>query len=74
MIGANQLKTRAGVYVFEILPDANINSNQIRIGDIIVEFEEKPVSTVDTLHKYLNEDVIGKKISLSILRGGENKL
>jgi S1-C subfamily serine protease len=70
MIGANQLKTKTGVYVFEILPDANIYNNQLHVGDIIVEFEGKPVSTVDTLHKYLNEEVVGKKTSLSVLRGG----
>ncbi len=74
MIGANQLKTKTGVYVFEILPDANIYNNQLRVGDIIVEFEEKPVATVDNLHKYLNEEAIGKKITLSVLRGGRKQL
>ena len=73
MIGANQLKTKTGVYVFEILPDANIYNNQVQVGDIIVEFEGKPVSTVDTLHKYLNEEVVGKRTSLSVLRGGRKQ-
>jgi S1-C subfamily serine protease len=74
MIGANQLRTKTGVYVFEILPDADIYNNQLRIGDIIVEFEDKPVSTVDALHKYLNENVIGKKVALTILRGGRRQV
>jgi S1-C subfamily serine protease len=74
MIGANQLTTRTGVYVFEILADANIYNNQLRLGDIIVEFEGKPVSTVDSLHKYLNEEVVGKRISLSVLRGGRKQM
>src|SRR5450432_3085618 len=74
MIGANQLKTKTGVYIFEILADANVYNNQLRLGDIIVEFEEKPVSTVDNLHKYLNEEVIGKKTSLGILRGGRKQM
>ena len=74
MIGANQLKTKTGVYVFEIVPDADIYNNQLRIGDIIVEFEGKPVSTVDSLHKYLNEEVVGKQISLNVLRGGRKQL
>ena len=73
MIGANHLKTRTGIYVFEILPDANIYNNQLRIGDIIVEFENKPVSSVDTLHKYLNEEVVGKRINLEVLRGGRKQ-
>ena len=74
MIGANQLKTKTGVYVFEILPDANVYNNQLKLGDIIVEFEGKPVATVDNLHKYLNEEVIGKKTSLGILRGGRKEM
>ena len=74
MIGANQLKTKTGVYVFEILADANVYNNQLKVGDIIVEFEEKPIATVDNLHKYLNEEVIGKKIPLGILRGGRKEM
>jgi S1-C subfamily serine protease len=74
MIGANQLKTKTGVYVFEILPDGNFYNTQLRLGDIIVEFEGKPVATVDSLHKYLNEDAVGKKISLGVLRGGRKEM
>lgn len=73
MIGANQLKTKTGVYVFEILGDIGILNSQIHEGDIIVEFEGKAVATVDNLHKYLNEDVIGKNITLGILRGGRKQ-
>jgi S1-C subfamily serine protease len=74
MIGANQLKTKTGVYVFDIMTDVNALNSQLRLGDIIVEFEEKPVATVDNLHKYLNETVIGKKISISILREGRKQI
>ncbi len=70
MIAANQLKTKTGVYVFEIIPDADVYNHQLRIGDIIVEFENKPVASVDNLHQYLNEETIGKKSNLGILRGG----
>ncbi len=73
MIGANQLKTKTGVYVFDIMADVNAQNSQIMTGDIIVEFEGKPVATVDNLHKYLNETVIGKTITMSILRQGRKK-
>ena len=73
MIGANQLKTKTGVYVYEILADANVYNNQISTGDIIVEFQGKPVATVDNLHKYLNEEVIGQRINLTVLRGGRKQ-
>jgi S1-C subfamily serine protease len=74
MIGANQLTTKTGVYVFEILTDTKISNKELIVGDIIVEFENKPVATVDNLHKYLNEDVIGKKTNLTILRGGRRQV
>ena len=73
MIGANQLKTKTGVYVFDILADANAMNQEIRNGDIIVEMEGKPVASVDNLHKYLNESVIGKKINLAVLRQGRKQ-
>jgi S1-C subfamily serine protease len=73
MIGANQLKTKTGVYVFETLADANAFNREIKIGDIIVEMEGRSVATVDNLHKYLNEEVIGKKTKLSVLREGRKQ-
>ena len=73
IIGANQLKTYSGVYVFEIVTNAKVNNSQMIVGDIIVEFDGKPIATVDNLHKYLTEDVIGKKIELGVLRGGRKQ-
>jgi S1-C subfamily serine protease len=73
MIGANQLKTKTGVYIYEIIPDANIYNKQLRVGDIIVEFAGKPVATVDHLHKYLSEDVIGIEVVMAVLRGGRKQ-
>jgi S1-C subfamily serine protease len=73
MIGANQLKTKTGVYVFDILADVNAQNGQFRLGDIIVEFEGKSIATVDNLHKYLNETVIGKKVIVGILREGRKQ-
>ena len=74
MIGANNLKTKTGIYVFEIQADGHANNSQLRIGDIIVEFEGQPVETVDRMHKYLQEEVIGKKTTLGVLRQGRKEL
>ena len=74
MIHANQLKTATGVYVFEILADANIYNRLLKIGDIIVEFDGKPIGSVDNLHKHLTDEVIGKSVNLGILRGGRKEL
>jgi len=74
MIGANQLKTQTGVYVIETVPVSGAEIDHLRVADIIVEFEGKPVATVDSLHKYLTEDFIGKSIQLGVLRGGRKQL
>jgi len=70
MIAANKLEKKTGVYVFEIVADQPVYNNEIRIGDIIVALQEKPVGTVDDLHKILNEKLIGHEAVLSVLRNG----
>jgi S1-C subfamily serine protease len=74
MIGANQLKSKTGVYVYEINNIPGTHNKEFTEGDIIVEFEGNAVASVDNLHKYLNESVIGKNISMGILRGGRKHI
>lgn len=70
MIAANKLSVKTGVYVFEIIPDSPARNNEIKIGDIVVEFNNKPVASVDDLHKLLNEGIIGINTEIGVLRGG----
>ena len=70
MIAANKLEKRTGVYVFEILSDQPLYNNEIASGDIIVSFDDKPVGSVDDLHKLLSEQMIGQKKTLGVLRNG----
>jgi S1-C subfamily serine protease len=73
MIAANKLQKRTGVYVFEKIADANINNNELRVGDIIVEFDGKPVGSVDDMHKLFSHEVIGTKKQMSVLRNGHKQ-
>lgn len=70
MIAANRLSTSTGVYVYEIIPDGHFYNQQLRKGDIIIEFEGQPVASVDDLHRMLNFSHIGKKSQLGVLRDG----
>ncbi|MFI5156255.1 MAG: S1C family serine protease [Chitinophagales bacterium] len=70
MIAANKLEKRTGVYVFEIVPDQPLQNREIRVGDIIVSFENKPVGSVDDLHKWLSEKTIGHAMQIGVLRNG----
>jgi S1-C subfamily serine protease len=70
MIAANKLMVKTGVYVFEIVADSPAYNREIKTGDIIVGFNDKPVASVDDLHKLLNEKEIGSAVQLSVLRQG----
>jgi S1-C subfamily serine protease len=70
MIAANKLQKRTGVYVFEKIADANIYNNELRVGDIIVEFDGKPVGSVDDMHKLFSHEVIGTRKQMGVLRNG----
>jgi S1-C subfamily serine protease len=70
IIAANKLEKRTGVYVFEILSDQPLDNNEIIIGDIIVSFDDKPIGSVDDLHRQLSEQMIGQKKNLGVLRNG----
>jgi len=39
-------------------------------GDIIVQFEGKPIDSIDDLHKGLDEKTIGRAVALWVLRNG----
>src|SRR3984957_17620456 len=74
MIAANKLETKTGVYIFEIVPDGNFHNSEFRIGDIIVEFDGKPVSNIDSLHLLLKEKTIGLRLPVTVLRNGRKEM
>ncbi len=74
MIGANKLDKKTGVYVYEIVPDQPVYNNELKVGDIVVEFNSVTVGSVDDLHKLLNETVIGKTVTIGVLRNGRKTI
>jgi S1-C subfamily serine protease len=73
MIAANRLQKRTGVYVFEKIADADVDNSELRAGDIIVEFDDRPVASVDDMHKLFSHEVIGKRKQLGVLREGHKR-
>ncbi|MFL5810332.1 MAG: S1C family serine protease, partial [Flavisolibacter sp.] len=73
MIASNKLQKRTGVYVFEKIADVNVYNNELRVGDIIVEFDGKPVSSIDDMHKLFSHEVIGTKKQMGVLREGHKQ-
>lgn len=74
MIAANRLETKTGVYVFEVVNNHSFDNHEIHVGDIIVEFENKPIANVDDLHRYLDERTIRQKIQIGVLRNGRKEI
>ncbi len=70
MVAANKLQKNTGVYVFELVADANVYNRELRVGDIIVELDDKPVGSVDDMHKLLSYEMIGARKRISVLRKG----
>jgi S1-C subfamily serine protease len=73
MIAANKLVRKTGIYVSEVVADAPAINSAIRVADIIVAFNQHPVSGIDDLHGRLSEEMIGEYITLTVLRNGYKK-
>jgi S1-C subfamily serine protease len=71
IINYNNLKNTSGIYVVEVNHHKSIDNSRLAVGDIIVEFNGNTVSSIDDLHKLLDEHTIGKISELSVLRKGK---
>ncbi|MFN0215630.1 MAG: S1C family serine protease [Saprospiraceae bacterium] len=72
-LNALEVNTKGGIQIQSIETGGAAEKAGLKIGDIIVQFEGKPVDSIDTLHKVLDEASIGRNISLWILRDGNLK-
>jgi S1-C subfamily serine protease len=66
----NHIENKTGVFVFEVMKSNPLTSRKIQYGDIIVQFNNKKVETVDGLFKYLTEETIGMPVRIGLLREG----
>jgi S1-C subfamily serine protease len=66
----NRITNATGIYVFEVMKVNTLNHRKIHYGDIIVQFNGKPVPSIDVLFKYLTEETIGMPVQLGVLRDG----
>lgn len=64
----NRLDINSGVYIAEKERFNGVYNSELMVGDIIVGFNQLSVKSVDDLHRFLNEDMIGKVIDLTVLR------
>ncbi|HYB68785.1 MAG TPA: trypsin-like peptidase domain-containing protein [Candidatus Acidoferrales bacterium] len=65
----SRVNQNAGVMVFSVEQGTPAKKAGLAMGDVIVKFNESPVTTFYDLPRLLTENVIGKKTKLLILRG-----
>ena len=59
-----------GILIQSVEADGPAKNADLRAGDVVVQFEGKPVDSIDDLHKSLDETTINRPIQLWVLRDG----
>jgi S1-C subfamily serine protease len=65
------LPVESGILVVSFEPNSPARTGGIREGDIVIGFDDQPVTGIDDLHKLLSEERIGKSSTLLVIRGTE---
>ena len=63
------LAVESGILIVSFENDSPARKGGLREGDIIVGFADHPIAGIDDLHKLLTEERIGRKSSLTVIRG-----
>jgi S1-C subfamily serine protease len=69
---ASRLGRREGVEVVEVVEGSPAARAGLRPEDLIVEVGETPIAKVDDLQRLMTEDVIAKKVPVSVVRKGRD--
>ena len=67
----HNLATNSGILVVSVEPDSPARDAGLREGDVLVAFNEKPLPSIDDLHRLLTDGAIGVRATLTILRRTE---
>jgi len=65
------LPVKSGILVVSFEKNSPARRVNLREGDLIVAFDNQPISGIDDLHKMLTEERIGKRVPLEVIRGNE---
>jgi len=65
------LPADSGVLVVGVEKGSPAETSGLQDGDVIVAYGERPVSTVDDLHRILTDEQVGKRSELTIIRRTE---
>jgi S1-C subfamily serine protease len=71
VINRFQLNVNSGIHIQEVEPNGPTHNSELKVGDIIIGFEDQLVQSIDDLHKHLVESTIDKIVNIKVLRSGK---
>ena len=71
LVRFHALPNESAVLVSAIEPESPARTAGLREGDLIVAYEDLPVTGVDDLHRILTDARVGTRARLTVLRGAE---
>jgi S1-C subfamily serine protease len=73
VIDYNRLNLNRGILIQKVINTRNLDNTQLSTGDVIVNFNQIAVGSVDELYLQLNENIIGKTVETDVLKKGVKK-
>ena len=65
-----EIPIKGGILIQTVEPNGAAEKAGIRAGDVLIQFEGKPVDSIDLLHKVLAEETIDRSIPVWLIRDG----
>ncbi len=67
------LKKPVGALVAKVVPNSPASKAGVKVGDVIIEYDGKPIQDSSALPPLVGETAIGKVVPLKVLRNGKEK-
>lgn len=68
LVHLHSLAVGSGVLVISLEPNGPARRSGLQEGDMIVAYGDRPVASIDDLHRLLTEEHVGARVRLTILR------
>ena len=67
------MKKPSGALISKIIPDGPASKSDLKVGDIILKFDGKDITTSSSLPPIVGNTIVGKNVKIEILRNGKKK-
>ena len=67
------MKNPSGALISKIIPEGPASKSDLKIGDIILKFDNKKIDTSSSLPPIVGNTRVGKNVNIEILRNGKRK-